>query len=228
MKTIKYFAIFATSSLLLFSAPSSSISKPLLYGGAKDEGNLTVFDPICMVTVLELVSYCSMDHHDSTGSACICHNPLRTFSGVVVTRQEYQALCRSWPNGSCSDLDQGPEISDVPKDEHLASKPETEPQPKISASPEVIISESTNSLNEPSVLQPDNPAGQQNDPAELIESRNTTVATIQKPIPPSPIEPIQLEPEKAEIDFKEILRRHPLRKFKRPNLLEIIKDLEKN
>lgn len=228
MKNINFSIRFIILSILFFSIPSTSISKPLLYGGTKDEGKLAVFDPICMVTVLEIKSYCSMDHQDSTGSSCTCHNQLRTFSGFVVTRLEYEALCGSWPLGSCSDLDPSPESTDEPQKEHLTSKPEIAPQPDNSTPPDDFNLEVTDTRDELSKLRPDNPTVQQNDFTELIDSRHTTLATPQKPVSLSPIKPDQLELDDVRIDFAEILRKHPLRKFKKPNLIEIIKGLKRN
>jgi len=214
------------------------MSKPLLYGGSKDEGSSPIFDPICMVTVLEQVSYCSMSQQDTTGSACICHNQLRTFSGFVLTRQEYTALCGSWPHGSCSKLDPDSEFIDV-QDESSEPHTETAPLPDNSSPSDAFTGDLTTTQNEPSLLQSDNSTlqsdkstGLQADYPGAFGTRHSTLVTTPIPIPLIPIEPDQLdsdplEPEKVEADFEEILRRQPLRLFKNPTLLEIITN-EKN
>lgn len=229
MRINKYFFNFVILSVIFFSIPSNSMSKPLLYGGSKDEGNSPIFDPICMVTILEKVSYCPMNQQDTTGSVCICHNQLRTFSGFVLTRQEYTALCGSWPHGSCSKLDPGSELIDV-QDESSEPHTETALHPDNSSPSDAFTGDLPTPRNEPSFLQSENSTDLQADYPGAFETRHSTLVTIPIPIPLlDPIEPDQLdsdllEPVKVETDFEEILRRHPLRLFKNPTLLEIITD----
>jgi hypothetical protein len=225
MRTIKGFIIFVTLSFLFFSIPTNSFSKPLLYGGSKDGGGPAIFDPICMVSILGISSYCPMDHPDSTGSACNCHNQLRTFSGFVVTRQEFMALCRSMPHGSCSDLDPSPELSEI-GDETSVSNTEKIPQPDNFTPSDSIAIELTDISNEPPVPQAEIFSEEQNNSTEPINEGQLTLVTAQKPVPLNLFESEQSEPAQVEINFDEILRRHPLRKFKKPDFLEIISDLE--
>jgi hypothetical protein len=166
-----------------------------------------------------------MDHPDSTGSVCHCHNQLRTFSGFVVTRQEFTALCGSMPHGSCSDLDPAPEVTEI-QDKTPAPIPEKIPQPDNLTPSDSIAIELTDTQNEPSVPQAEIIPEEQNNSTEPIIEEQLTLVTAQKPVPLHLFESEQSEPDQVEIDFEEILRRHPLRKFKKPDFLEIISDLE--
>lgn len=210
MRTIKYFFFFVILSFLFFFVPTNSISKPLLYGESTDEGPSPVIDPICMVTVLEIVSYCPMHKQDSTGSVCTCHNQLRTFSGFVLTRLEYAALCRSWPQGSCSSLDPEPEFL-------YGQNEASEFQSNHSSPSNAFAGETTSTEDEPSVQQSDNATELPEDSAEQIASRHFALGATPASIPSSPSELNQ-----NKINFEEILNKHPLRKFKKPSILEII------
>jgi hypothetical protein len=167
-----------------------------------------------------------MDHLDSTGSVCHCHNQLRTFSGFVVTRQEFTALCGSMPHGSCSDLDPAPEVTEI-QDKTPAPIPEKIPQPDNLTPSDSIAIELTDTQNEPSVPQAEIIPEEQNNSTEPIIEEQLTLVTAQKPVTLHLFDSEQSEPDQVEIDFEEILRRHPLRKFKKPDFLEIISDLEK-
>ena len=186
MRTKNFYFLFGTLFFVIFFTPPVVFSETAVNEKSKEEGHSSIIDPICMIIVSGKSSYCSMEHLAATGTKCICNDTPRTFTGFVVTRQEYQLICESLPYGSCSDLAPAPESSLAPD---TPSKPEPSEEP---------------SSSQPEIFEPWEPSKSEGaGPSSMGPSSGSTIKNIS-------------ESDPAEIDYEDFMRRYPFRKPEKP------------